>query len=333
MRVTKYFDIKRSTWYLNWRDVGQRYRVSLGKVTEKEAEKERLAQELALYGVATQTPSKSPTLSEFLDRYLEWHSAEYPDSHFRVLQICQDYLAPVFGPEPMGLIQASDVEAYKQHRMRDAAASTVAKELRTLNAVLNRAVIWDVIPKNPIYKKVSAPKDVESKAVTFFSAEELERIYAADDQYAPVWKLMANTGLRRAEALALTWAHVDAGRIRVESTGFSRTKSGKWRPIILNEAAQAALRVLRAQDHGEWVIPHILPRSLSRAFERTCARAGLANDDLHALRHTFCSHLVMRGVPLRTIQKLAGHSRISVTEQYAHLAPGYLEDAVNQIDL
>lgn len=48
----------------------------------------------------------------------------------------------------------------------------------------------------------------------------------------------------------------------------------------------------------------------------------------HVLRHTFCSHLAMKGAPPRAIQELAGHQGITVTNRYMHLAPGELQNAI-----
>jgi len=79
-------------------------------------------------------------------------------------------------------------------------------------------------------------------------------------------------------------------------------------------------------------LPRMAPGSLSRAFDRALERAGL-DGSLHCLRHTFCAHLVMAGVPLRTVQLLAGHAHFSTTEKYAHLAPGHLQDAVRGLVL
>jgi integrase len=45
----------------------------------------------------------------------------------------------------------------------------------------------------------------------------------------------------------------------------------------------------------------------------------------HTLRHTFCSHLAMRGVAARVIQQLAGHSSLVTTQRYMHLPPGATE--------
>src|SRR6185312_9128704 len=57
-----------------------------------------------------------------------------------------------------------------------------------------------------------------------------------------------------------------------------------------------------------------------------------ANYTWHANRHTFISRLIMAGVPLRTVQELAGHKTITMTCRYAHLAPEHQLDAVRVLD-
>jgi site-specific recombinase XerD len=60
-------------------------------------------------------------------------------------------------------------------------------------------------------------------------------------------------------------------------------------------------------------------------------KAGLEGVGVHTLRHTFASHLVMAGVDLATVQKLLGHSSITTTMIYAHLAPDHLRAAVEKL--
>lgn len=62
-------------------------------------------------------------------------------------------------------------------------------------------------------------------------------------------------------------------------------------------------------------------------------QAGLRRIGWHALRHTFASHLVMRGAPLRAIQELLGHATIEMTMRYAHLSPHVGRDAVRLLDV
>jgi site-specific recombinase XerD len=62
-------------------------------------------------------------------------------------------------------------------------------------------------------------------------------------------------------------------------------------------------------------------------------RAGLRRIGWRVLRHTFASHLVMRGAPLKAVQELLGHATIEMTMRYAHLSSDTRRDAVALLDL
>jgi site-specific recombinase XerD len=86
-------------------------------------------------------------------------------------------------------------------------------------------------------------------------------------------------------------------------------------------------RVL-CQDDGEPFTEKIVQSWLQRAARR----AGVTNNGPHMLRHTFCSHLAMRGAPARAIQELAGHQNLSTTQRYMHLSPAAVESAIRLLD-
>ena len=65
---------------------------------------------------------------------------------------------------------------------------------------------------------------------------------------------------------------------------------------------------------------------------REARRANLANGGVHVLRHTFCSHLAMRGAPARAIQELAGHQDLATTQRYMHLSPAALDAAIRLLE-
>src|SRR5712691_8851934 len=65
---------------------------------------------------------------------------------------------------------------------------------------------------------------------------------------------------------------------------------------------------------------------------RTAKRAAFGTSGVHRLRHSFCSHLAMRGAPARAIQELAGHQDLITTQRYRHLSPAAIEGAIRLLD-
>lgn len=338
-------------WILDWRDkAGQRRRDTLGRcdaLPESEARRITKQRNLELSaGFEILNANRAPTFGQFVPDYLIWHAAEYPNSTYRVQQIVEQHLLPTFEFKVLDQINPREVEAWKHHRLapRDdrPKSATVTKELRTLKAIVNKACEWRVIRENPI-EHVSAPKQLDSKPDRFFTAEELKLLYAAcstsvnagngpqpNPIHAHMWRLFANTGMRRAEGQMLKRSWIGNDAMKILSTDEDRTKSGKWREIPLTVGAKWALSEL--PKDGALVLPVMAPASLSRACARDIQRAGIEGS-LHTLRHTYISHLVMANVPPRTVQKLAGHSSLLVTMRYMHLAPGHLSDAGRSINL
>lgn len=326
--------------YLSWVEGKRQHRISLGEVTPAAAEIARVAkeQELAAQGAA------GLTFADWAVEYAIWHAQQYPDTYPRVEGILRVHLIPTFGRLLMSEIPPAVVEDYKARRLRTAAAATVRKEVQTLHALIRRAVSMGRIPRDTM-ASVTAPQDLTSRPPRWFTAEELATIYAvelavtacttAEDAewhriYRWTWGLMANTGLRRAEAQHLEWADIGADAITVRSEQDARTKSGRWRSVPLSPGAREALSHF-PRSHRT-ILPPIAPWSLSRAFSRTLRRAEIPGR-LHDLRHTFVSALIQQGVPLAIVQQIAGHSAPSVTARYAHLAPQHLIAAVCDLHL
>ncbi len=86
-------------------------------------------------------------------------------------------------------------------------------------------------------------------------------------------------------------------------------------------AAVKAVRHLR----GERVLclPDGSPITRDRVIKavRGAQRIAGIEQGVHILRHTFCSHLAMKGAPARAIQELAGHADLTTTQRYMHLSP------------
>ena len=311
--------------YLCWSEDGKEYRRSLGQISFKQAEDIRKAKDYELAYGLNLVPG-GPPFEIFADQYLEWHKHEFPNSHDRIYQIVNQWLTPYFNSQ-IGFIKKLEVEDYKRFRStakKTPSANTIAKELRTLQAIVNKAVEWELIPVNNI-KGVKPPRDNKDAPPPFYEVEEIRDIYRSslDAVRRATWKMFFNTGFRRGEMLMLKKDYIDDSGIKIISSEESRTKSGKWRKVPHTRGTRQAMRVLAEVD-GEFVIPRVQPFSLSRAFGNCLRRAEL-DGSLHWTRHTYATHLVMNGEPLRKVQLLLGHASIKTTEQYAHVAKGFID--------
>lgn len=318
-------------WYINWSEGGVQRRESLGEISKHEADTIRRAKELELR-TGKRIFVASRIFDEHLDEYLTWHRSEFPDSHYRVEQICRQHLT-AFNGKPLAMIANTDIELWKAQRIQVVSRESVAKEFRTLKAVLEKAVEWGRgIEKNPC-QYVEEPKSLDSEPIHWYTKPQLAKLYRC--HHGLTWKFLANTGLRRGEAKQLRVDRVDLARkvIQVVSSSGARTKSGKWREVPLSDnAIEAVTALIEQHGHTGFVTPRITNESLSRAFLKDVGRLGLGGS-LHSLRHTYGAHMVMAGVPLRTLQILMGHANIKTTERYAHVGKDHLRDKARRVNL
>jgi len=326
VRVTLYW--RGESAYLNWRDP-KRQRLSIGKISAREAEEIRAAKEIELnYGV--RIIATAPRLGDFIDSYLEWYKAEHPTTISKATSELRLFKAK-YGTRQIDTIQPTEMVKYKTDRLTIDRVSkeTVGKEIRRLKAAIKRGIAWKLFTHNPL-EGVTAPKGVRSVAVRFYDAKALNALYKANPKRAALWRFMAHTGLRRGEAAGLTKDKVVRGKLQIESepgeNEEGRTKSGKWREIPLNKCAKQAL------DQLPDPIVSVHKDTLSDWFRADAKKAKIGGT-LHRLRHTFGANLTMAGVPLRRIQILMGHADYATTEKYyAHLTPEGSDGAVKLLD-
>jgi integrase len=140
--------------------------------------------------------------------------------------------------------------------------------------------------------------------------------------------LALNTGMRRGELTQLTWADVDltAKRATVRA-GYA--KSGKARHLPLNSEALSVLKTYKKQHDGKGPIFGV--KSVTTSWGSLMLAAQIHDFRFHDLRHTFASKLVMASVDLNTVRELMGHSDITMTLRYAHLAPEHKAAAVEKL--
>jgi site-specific recombinase XerD len=155
--------------------------------------------------------------------------------------------------------------------------------------------------------------------------------------------LGGHAGLREGELRELKWTdlNLQKGKVKIARAIWedevNLPKGGRVRELDLSETLRSALT---AHHHrrGPYVLCHDdgaqlsvkVIYSLMRAAQR---RAEMEDTGLvHILRHTFCSHLAMRGASAKAIQELAGHAQISTTMRYMHLSPAAKRSTVLLLD-
>jgi site-specific recombinase XerD len=112
-------------------------------------------------------------------------------------------------------------------------------------------------------------------------------------------------------------------------------KGGRLRYVPLTKRPADALRDARHLRGPRMVSDsqgHPLTQKEIQGLTRRTARRANVRPGVHILRHTFCSHLAMRGAPARAIQELAGHQDLATTQRYMHVSPAAVEDAIRLLD-
>lgn len=286
-----------------------------------------------------------PTLSEFAPRFLDHARAnrQKPSTIVTKTKIVDVHLIPLLGAKQLDAIGNEDIQRVKS-RLQHRAPKTVNNVLGVLSVLLRTGVEWGVIDRMPCAIRLLATPKLRMR---FYDFEDYTRLLAAaseerDPQAALVVLLGGDAGLRRGEITALEWEDVDFDRRqlcvqRSEWNGqVTAPKGGRLRYVPLTVRLAAALqqhRHLRARrvliaKGGESVTPKMVTDYVRRAARR----APLVDAGIHILRHTFCSHLAMRGAPARAIQELAGHQDIGTTQRYMHLSPSAVEQAIRLLD-
>jgi integrase/recombinase XerD len=237
-------------------------------------------------------------------------------------------------------VEAKEVLAYLA-LAEGKSTRTVARRLSSLRRLYEYLLREDQIKHNPV-SNVDAPKLgrslpkslTESEVEALLEAPDIEDMLGIRDKC--MLELLYATGLRVSELVGLTVQQVNLRQGVVRVTG----KGNKERLVPLGEEAAQWLEQYLGSARNE-----ILNNSLSDALfpskrgnamtrqtfwymiKRYAVVAGVnKNLSPHVLRHAFATHLINHGADLRVVQMLLGHSDISTTQIYTHVARERLKD-------
>ena len=259
----------------------------------------------------------------------------------------------------MSTLDVQDAIDHRAERLDDGTkAQTLNRDRIALLALLNQAHTWKLIDKNPLFDPAFKPlKAEDEKRVRYLGMRdehedvkdaagkkfcERQRFMDAlaheetPDYLRQIVTLAMNTGLRRGELFKLRWTSISLqnGTLTVSA---GSAKSAKVRHVALNATVMAALEPMAKVKHISGLVFTNAETgkqfiSLKKSWKALVTRANILDFTFHDTRHDFASRLAQAGVNLYEIKDLLGHSSITLTERYAHLAPHQKRAAVAMLD-
>jgi integrase len=351
--------LHRNRWRVKWHLDGRAVYESFATKAEADDAARRIEARTVLDGRPPDTTDQNTvTFARWWARWepgRPWResSRKVHASHYR------NYLEPVFGRVALTEITTADVN--RLHRVlerRGLAPATVAAVHTTFSSALQGAVDDGLLTRNPAryarLRRARKPEAVVLDAATVAALlDAVEQTTPALHTFA---RVIASTGLRRAEASGLTWDRIDLDtgvllidrqldRYAPNQPAWCATKNTVTRRVVLTDSTVALLRAHRAAQpvvvlDGTGLVftqpdgRHWTHNQLGAAWHRAAKVLQDAGTPLpagangwHCLRHTTAARLVEAGVPPKEAADMLGHSPAMLLATYAHVVDRSAADA------
>lgn len=305
------------------------------------------------------------TVGAYLEKWLtEVARPSIKPSTFSSYQmICRRHLIPDFGRMRLDQLDAQSIQSYlNQKQSLGLSARTVQYHHAVLRRALGQAERLDLVPRN-VAKLVTPPRVINREVRPFTPAEAKRLLIAVDGhRFEALYVLAIATGARQGELLALSWEDVDfdSSTVTIKTTlqyqdgTFDRPEPksiASLRTLVVVAPAMRLLREhrvrqleLRLKAGSSWLgnpwdlvftdqVGQPMSRfSVSRSFRLLLDRAGLPSQRFHDLRHSAATFMLTKGVPLKVVQKVLGHSQFGVTANiYGHVVPELQREAAEKV--
>jgi integrase len=324
--------------------------------------------------------SKVPSIGVYADEWVD--GLKLADSTIKgYKKIIRNHIRPQLGDIRLDQLTATRIARHyrelEEHGRADKlgkgkplSANTVNKVHVLLSSIMDAAIEDGHVTVNPTKKKrtVKAPTTSEVRAqkpeIVTWTGEQLSTFLAWDrdelkDELFPLWRLIAYSGMRRSEALALKWSDINTKTMRisirraVNTEDWSQTKTTKTGNARVIDVDAETLKVLAAykveraklafdlakadayvfsDDNGKLRSPDAMTSRWDRRLKWATAKFdSLHRVTLKGLRHTHATLLLEMGVHPKVVQERLGHSTITTTMNiYSHVTPTMQRSAVDR---
>ena len=352
---------RRKVWIARWREValmpdGTKGRIRRAEVLGLVAELSKrealnlLSARLKRINEGRHIPESTLTLEQFIRQ--QWEPTALPllkptSARYYGIQL-RCHILPILGSRRLCDLMRGEIQAFlTQKRSHGGLSGSSVHGIRTaLSKVLQAAVEWGYLETNPARGLVVGDRQPKRERV-FLSPPQVRTLIASlPEPCRSVVLLLALTGLRIGELLALRWKNIDwsIGAIRVRETvyegqfGSPKTKSSR-RDVPMSKSVRALLMTMRDGNGSEDLVFHsrngapLNPTNLAhRVLRPACRKLSLPAVGWHSFRHTHGTLLGEVGESIKTAQALLGHSDLETTLNiYTHPIPESQRRAVERV--
>jgi len=279
-------------------------------------------------------------LVPFIDIWLELFkkNSVKQASYGRLIQSKKTLEKYAIAKKSIGEISFFDIQRYVNELVENGyAINGLKKQVLIVTAPLRQAAAMKIISADPcIGLKLPVEDKVLKKAkeIIAYTADEQERLWKAIKANPTVGYLaigfMIETGVRSGELLALKWSdlQIDRSRMHIHATIVNpmypsavyqdspKSKSSN-RVIPLTPRAKALIKILQSRRKTEWVFEQDGERytyqKLQYQTKKLCREAGVEFHGEHVFRHTFATNCYYKGIDVKILSKMMGHSSVQVT--------------------
>ena len=320
------------TFYACWRQDNNNRRKSLGTSDETKANRRfRKFQRDLFAGRLREIESGiRKKLNEFTDELVANKEATTSEATAYLYEVALNKAKACWKDIPLQHITSRHVDTLLMDMTReDLKPPTINKNIRHIKGALSKAYEWGYISK-----RVKFPKPLaEKEKLRYLNVEDLRKLFETidDSEFAHFCEFSAYSALRSGEIIRLRFGDVDNPKGFLRITSEQKNKSETRIPI--NKHMRAIIDRCKARRKGTPTLFRFNTVSwISQKFREYADKAGLNHCRFHDLRHTYGSHMAMKGKNLLTIKELMRHKSMVSTMIYAKLSPEHLKEASEDLD-